>query len=394
MATINTTRQESIDRFWDQYIQFLIKQNVNKKELRWYVRRSEQYIAHNPDKRLAEHSSQDVTAYLRQQGRSSTINDWQFRQIIDAIRNLFLFIGSPWVTNFSWQDLIESSQSIDHHHPSIAREEPARETIQELADIKQSRLSEVRSQHSELLTALLVEIRRRNYSIRTEQSYEHWVSRFIAFCGNQSISSLGADDVRRFLEHLAIEKNVAASTQNQALNALVFLFDQVLQQPLGDLKGFARAKRPKRLPVVLSKPEVERLLNQLQGKHRLMASLLYGAGLRLMECVRLRIKDVDFDYNQITVRDGKGQKDRVVPLPKRLIPALQDHLKDVRNLHNSDLESGFGEVYLPGALARKYPNAPKEWGWQFLFPSSRISVDPRSGIARRHHIHETSLQKG
>jgi len=394
MTTATTTHQKSVDRFWDRYIQFLTKQSINNKELRWYVRRSEQYIAHNPDKRLVDHTPDDVVTYLQQQGRSTTISDWQFRQTVDAIRNLFLFIESPLGSEFSWQEWIDSSQSISTHHASIAREEPASDTVHKLASVQRSNLAMVRKQHGELLTRLLVEIRRRGYSIRTEQSYEPWVSRFIAFCDNQSPSNLGTSDVRRFLEYLAIHKNVAASTQNQALNALVFLFDQVLQQPVGDLKEFTRAKRPKRLPVILSQPEVERILNQLQGKHRLMASLLYGAGLRLMECIRLRVKDIDFDYNQITVRNGKGGKDRVVPLPQKLIQDLQNHLREVRNLHNNDHESGFGEVYLPGALARKYPNAPREWGWQFLFPSSRISVDPQSGIARRHHLHETSLQKG
>ena len=187
--------------------------------------------------------------------------------------------------------------------------------------------------------------------------------------------------------------NVAASTQNQALNALVFLYKQVLGYELGELDGFVRAKRPKRLPVVLDRVEVRGLLDRLDGTQHLMVGLLYGTGMRLMECVRLRVQDLDFSYSQLVVRDGKGQKDRVVPLPQRLVPPLHEHLERVQALHRKDLDQGFGEVFLPDALARKWPNAPKEWGWQYVFPSGRLSVDPRSGKTRRHHLHENGLQK-
>ncbi|MCP4935864.1 MAG: integron integrase, partial [bacterium] len=183
-------------------------------------------------------------------------------------------------------------------------------------------------------------------------------------------------------------------TQNQALNALVFLYRQVLDMPFGELDGFARAKRPKRLPVVLERMEVSRLLEHLEGTQFLMVALLYGTGIRLMECVRLRVLDVDFAYSQLVIRDGKGQKDRVVPLPKRLFQPLKEQLEKSRLLHQEDIKNGFGEVYLPQALARKWPNAPKEWKWQYLFPSGKLSVDPRSGKTRRHHFHENGLQKG
>jgi len=199
--------------------------------------------------------------------------------------------------------------------------------------------------------------------------------------------------VKAFLQHLAVERLVTASTQNQALNALVFFAQQVLQQPLGDLDGFVQAKRPQRLPVVLTRAEVGKLLEHMQGTHGLMASLLYGTGMRLMDCIRLRVKDIDFAYHQIVVRDGKGQKDRVVPLPQRLVEPLQQHLTTVKGLHQADLEQGYGAVFMPHALARKYPQAPKEWGWQYVFPSARLSVDPRSGVIRRHHVHENDLQK-
>jgi len=219
------------------------------------------------------------------------------------------------------------------------------------------------------------------------------VVRFIAFHQGASPSNLGSEHIVSFLQHLAIRNQVAASTQNQALNAIVFLYKNVLKIPLDDFGDFIRAKRPKQLPVVLSPGEIERLLEHIDGTHSLMASLLYGTGMRLMDCVRLRVKDVDFDYQQIVIRDGKGQKDRVVPLPKRLQTALIKQMNDTYKLHQEDLKKGFGEVYLPNALAKKYPNAAKEWIWQFVFPSGRLSVDPRSGQTRRHHIHENGLQK-
>lgn len=251
----------------------------------------------------------------------------------------------------------------------------------------------MRKQHQEILKQLLMVIRQRGYSIRTEQTYESWVSRFIAYSNNRNPLTLDANDVVSFLQYLAVRRNVAASTQNQALNALVFFYGQVLQQPLGDMGNFIRAKRPKKLPVVLTQSEIQQLLIQMKGKQWLMASLLYGTGMRLMDCVRLRVQDIDFEYRQIVIRDGKGQKDRVVPLPERLMEPLKTNLLEVRELHNEDLSNGHGEVYLPGALARKFPQAAKEWGWQYVFPSVRLSVDPRTGKVRRHHIHENGLQK-
>lgn len=205
-------------------------------------------------------------------------------------------------------------------------------------------------------------------------------------------TKLGKRDVERFLEYLAVDRDVAASTQNQALNALVYLFRQVLQQPLDDM-AFGRARRPARVPTVLSRDEVRALLAQLKDTPQLLARLLYGTGMRLMEGVRLRVGDVDFENRYIVVRDGKGGKDRVVPLPERLIEPLQAHLGQVRALHREDLAAGAGAVYLPHALARKAPNAPREWIWQYCFPSSRLATDPKGGVVRRHHLHEAGFQK-
>lgn len=236
-------------------------------------------------------------------------------------------------------------------------------------------------------------IRVRHYSIRTEQAYVDWIRRFILFHGKRHPRDLGEAEVRRFLTYLAVDRNVAASTQNQALNALVFVYRAVIGRPLGEIDEVVRARRPQRLPVVLSRDEVRRLLLHLDGDHWLAACLMYGSGLRLMECVRLRVKDLDFDHRAIFVRDGKGAKDRIVTLPDELIPVLGRQLETVRNVHRKDLADGFGAVWLPHALERKYPNAPKEWGWQYVLPATRRSVDPRSGTERRHHVDESSVQK-
>lgn len=236
-------------------------------------------------------------------------------------------------------------------------------------------------------------IRIRHYSIRTEQAYLQWIRRYIIFHGRRHPRQLGAPELTAFLSDLAIRGKVAASTQNQALNAILFLYRDVLKIALPWLEDVQRAKRSQHLPVVLTQEEVKRLLAQLEGTVWLMASVTYGGGLRLLECLRLRVKDVDFERAELTIRDGKGQKDRMTTLPKRLIEPLRDHLARVKVRHERDLEEGFGRVYLPFALERKYPNADREWGWQYVFPSSRRSIDPRSGVERRHHVNPEVLQR-
>ena len=236
-------------------------------------------------------------------------------------------------------------------------------------------------------------IRYKHYSIRTERTYVEWVRRFVRFHGQRHPRDMGAPEVRAFLGHLASEAKVAASTHQQALSALLFLYKEVLGVELPWLTELERPKKPKRLPVVLGHAEVERLLSVLEGTHALMGQMLYGTGMRLMECVRLRVKDVDFDRGEILVRDGKGGKDRVTMLPVSLVPPLRAHLLRVRQLWERDREAGRPGVYLPEALARKYPAAPCEWGWFWVFPARGLSVDPRTGIERRHHTHEQALQR-
>jgi integron integrase len=236
-------------------------------------------------------------------------------------------------------------------------------------------------------------IRSRHYSLRTEKAYWYWVRYFIFFHGKRHPGEMGAPEVTAFLSWLATERNVAAATQNQALSALLFLYKNVLGVELPWLGDLVRAQRPVRLPTVLSEAEVRRLLACVQGSARLMVGLLYGAGLRQIECLSLRIKDIDFAYRQIVVRDGKGARDRATMLPENLVQPLQEHLGRVRALHGRDVKDGFGEVHLPYALARKYPRAARAWAWQFVFPSANRSTDPESGVVRRHHVHPDTLSR-
>jgi integron integrase len=244
-----------------------------------------------------------------------------------------------------------------------------------------------------LLDQLRDRIRLKHYSIRTEAQYVQWARRFILFQHKRHPRDMGAREVEAFLTHLAVEGQVAAATQNQALSALLFLYREVLGIDLPWLDGVVRAKRPARLPVVLSGNEVQRVLDRMQGVQALLARLLYGSGMRLMECVRLRVKDLDFERCEILIRDGKGAKDRVTMLPETLIAELREHLARRRRIFEDDLRLGKGGVYLPFALERKYPAANQTWSWQYVFPSGSYSIDPRSGLERRHHLDEKLLQR-
>ena len=243
-----------------------------------------------------------------------------------------------------------------------------------------------------LLDQVRARLLSKHYARRTEESYIDWITRYVRFHQMRHPRELGPTDISAFLTYLAVELKVAASTQNQARSALLFLYREVLGIAIDDVQDVVAAKTPQRLPTVLTKDEVRAVLAALSGEYRLMAQLLYGSGLRLMECVRLRVKDLGFAQRQLTVRDGKGMHDRITMLPQGLIAPLEDHLRLVRRTHQEDLERGYGAVYLPFALERKYPQANREWGWQYVFPAERLSVDPRSGVIRRHHRDERALQ--
>jgi integron integrase len=292
--------------------------------------------------------------------RGSAANaDWQIRQAEDAVR--------IYLTHF-----------LPHQVENIVAYE----------------LKPVTSDQS-VLNAMKEALRVKHYSYRTEQTYLAWADRFCKYlraANGKKLSDVGSADVRDYMTHLATRQNVAASTQNLAFNAVLFLVRNVLNRSLADLGSTVRAKRGSKLPVVLSVEEVGRIFRQLEGRELLMARLLYGAGLRLMELARMRVQDIDFEMNSITVRDGKGAKDRATLLPKSIRDDLRLHLQRVKSLHDSDLAEGRGEVYMPDALARKYADAEVKWGWQYVFPSGKLAVDPRSGRVRRHHVSEKIIQ--
>lgn len=249
------------------------------------------------------------------------------------------------------------------------------------------------SQQPKLLDQVVARLRVKHYSLRTEKTYVDWIKRYIFHHGKRHPKDMGAAEVESFLSHLAVARNVSASTQNQAKSALLFLYKEVLGLDLPWLDNVTQAKTPKRMPVVLTQSEVQALLTRLDGTLWLIASLLYGSGLRVMECLRLRVKDIDLSRREILVREGKGFKDRVTMLPATLVEPIRQHLLKVQSLHHEDLAAGHGEVFMPMALDRKYPGAGNSWAWQYVFPSVKLSVDPLSKKIRRHHADEKTVQR-
>ncbi|MCF8004096.1 MAG: integron integrase [Chromatiaceae bacterium] len=357
------------------------------------MHRAEDFVATVRPKRLSEVSTAEITAFFPRYAREKQLNDWQFRQTVDALQLLLIDLAqSSAARAVDWDHLRESGRELQASHPTRAA------AMTPDVAVASNRVYARSTATQPLLKQLATTLRAERYALRTEQTYVDWCYRFLQFCGAGGsdepvdTDALGAADVERFLAHLATVRNVSASTQNQALNALVYLFRRVLGRPLDDMQ-FHRAQRPPRVPVVLTRDEVRALLAALNDTPQLLTRLLYGTGMRLMEGVRLRVGDVDFGNGRIVVRDGKGGKDRVVPLPTTLVGPLGAQLEQVRRLHQDDLAAGAGAVYLPHALARKSPNAPREWIWQYVFPSARLTTDPKAGVTRRHHLHEASFQK-
>lgn len=385
----------AVARFWRNYLTVLEKHQVPQGARPYYRRWCEDYIRSYPDERLRTHAKAHVETYLSAKGRQVNLQDWQIRQIADALKLLFVdVLSTDWATRFDWDRWRVFSAELPPDHATVMRDvEPPPAQLRVGGTRRGSVVDRFRAQCPELHRRFVAVLRMRDLAVRTEQSYEQWIARFLLFHDWASPPSLVPDGVSQYLEYLAVQRKVAAATQKAALNALVFLYREVLQVSLDGCIPFQRAAPKRRLPVVLSRPEVLQLLKAMGGQAQLMAALMYGTGMRLMECVRLRVQDVDFDYRQITVRHGKGGKDRVVPLPARLAQTLRAHLLTVKEQHRADLAAGQGEVYLPTALARKYPNAARSWGWQYVFPASRVSRDPRGERVGRHHIHETGLQK-
>lgn len=380
-------QSEAEKRFWNKYLGLLVEYGVPERSRPYFVQGSEHFLSCFTSLKLRSHTENEINSYFEQL-KEARLLGWQFRQRIEAVRFLFMLANPELASTFDWSIWLGIAKSLPDDHPTVARSQVPVDPANVPRPSKVSLPATTLKAEIESARALL---RSGDYSIRTEQTYLLWLRKFLMFTGKFP-TELHPNDITPFLSYLALKQQVSSSTQAIALNALVFYF-RVVRKIDVEALGFARSARPQRLPVVLSPEEMARVLQALTGGHALLGSLLYGTGMRLMELIRLRVQDVDFDYRQITVRDGKGKKDRVVPLPELIVEVLQKHLKKIKALHDADLGNGGGDVYLPNALERKYPKAAFEWRWQYVFPSASLSKDPRSGRIRRHHMHERSLQR-
>jgi integron integrase len=358
------------------FIRALEIDDIPQGQRRWRILWVERFERFSPGKPLQDRSREDLEAFIASLRDQGGLSPWQISQAFESLRLLYYrVLGEKWAKTLT---LTLPAEHISRGAGPAAGNTPAGKTPVSREGI---------------LAGVEKALSLRSYSHQTKKSYLSWTRRFFHFHRRRPGRDFRPDEVRDFLEDLALRHCVSVSTQKQALNALSFLFTVVLGTPLGDLGDFAKSKRPKRLPVVLGRREVGLLLDQMTGAHLLAAGLLYGSGLRIMEALRLRVKDLDFELGQIVVRDGKGRKDRVTVLPERYRQSLDDHLSRVRILHGQDLARSYGGATFWPALARKYPHAPREWIWQHVFPSSRLTVDPASGKTMRHHLHETALQR-
>jgi integron integrase len=366
-------QREPAKVFWGAFQSCLEEARVRPDVARGHIRWVQAFIRFFPGKGLRSRTGADIAAFLADL-RTQATPEWQVRQAEHALKILY----EVFLPDYS---------------PEAKKKKTNQET--EMTGTFRDRVipGEVDRLYSSLVTALRTTIRSRHYSIRTETAYVEWLRRFVAFHAYADPEHLTAPSIKEYLDYLAVVRGVAASTQNQAFNALVFLYKEVLSKPFGEMEPAIRAKRPQRLPVVMTRDEVEALLAQMEGVMALIAGILYGGGLRIMECVRLRVMDVDFASHQIMVRDGKGQKDRVTTLSQRFAPLLREHLLRVKTTYDEDRAKGVPGVYMWSSLSRKLPGAASEWKWQYVFPAKNLSVDPRSGTARRHHLNENLVQR-
>jgi len=392
MASPVASDKSQIEEFWNRYLEILHFYKVFKPFEQWYVIRVKQYIAAHSGTRLASHNPAMVDHWLDDLGRNLDVQHWQYRQIVMALQYLFRdLLKLSWAQGYPWDLKVTTyiKRLKDSEHQNIHSLANQNKKIY----LKKPSVNSLIERYQPVLEPVIKCIRLKHYSYRTEQAYTQWLARFFAYNSGTKPADLAGSHVVHYLEHLVIKRHVASSTQKQCLNAIVFYFRYVLDKDIGAIGEFVRSKRPKRIPTVLTRSETRLLIDKLPGVYQLMASILYGSGLRLMECATLRIQDIDFGYRQITVRNAKGNKDRVVPLPLAVIEDLKRQIQEVAKQHEEDLKIDCGDVYLPFALAEKYPNAAKELKWQYVFASSRLSADPRSGKVRRHHIHESGLQR-
>lgn len=377
-----------IEQFWSKYQEVIQLFRVPERVWPWYRRHVQAFIDANSGIRLQSQGPDEVASWFTRVGQNPDLNDWQYRQRVDALRLLFChFLKSPWCGEFDWDYWVSGAQLLGDEHPTVAR------TFENLEAAGQKANNHLAKQQPEIFRKYLAAIRVPDYSINTEKSYLSWINRFLRFHHSLVPEVCAEREVASFLEHLAVQRKVSSATQAQALNALVFFFARVLEQPLGEIGPFKRPSRPVRVPTVLNPSEISAIFAEITGIMSLIVRLMYGTGMRVTECIRLRILDVDFSYKQITVRASKGKKDRVVPLPQSLAAQLHAQIKRVRKQHEQDLLNGSCGAFIPLALGRKYPNAEKEFRWQYVFPATRLAQDPRSGKLHRHHIHQTAIQK-
>jgi len=345
---------------------FLLKfGSVPEEKIRFYIHWVSRFLK-SCNFQIDNITTERVSKYLDSMEGDEKVSDWQVKQAADAV---MLYVEKYL-------------------------KKPLKQIIPLTEDSKLAPLDQkVLSSWKETLDETKNLIRLRHFSLSTEKSYLGWIGRFKNYIKDGDPNLLESNDMKNYLTHLALHGRVSASTQNQAFNALLFLYRHILHKEVGDLTSVARAKGKMNLPTVLSRDEVKKLLYFLNGPYLLMAQLMYGCGLRLMECLRLRIKDVDFENDLLMVRSGKGEKDRSLIIPEKIKEGFSKHVASVKDIHDQDLRIGYGEVSLPDALEKKYPDAPREWGWQWVFPAEKLSVDPRSGKVMRWHIHPSAIQR-
>lgn len=379
------------DDRWERFRMGLMRNGVEPKFHDFYRVWVRTFVKSIKPKRLGEVERDDVEHFYIQLIREEK-KSWQVRQADEA---LHLFLGEvmplKWVER-DWPEFEVGLEQSPAKGNDVSFERESKETRRSALTGRTDQ-GELPDRYQIFIQQVEERLRVDRYSYRTEQTYVDWIRRFLIFTMPESRESLSSEDVREYLEYLALIRGVSAGTQNQAFSALLLLYAKVLKRPIEKMEGVHRSATSRRLPVVMSVPEVERLLDELEGTSRLMGRLMYGSGLRVTECVRLRIKDIDFDQNHIVVRLGKGNKDRIVPLPEPMREELEQHIAQVRLVYDSDRRDNVAGVYMPDALAVKYPKAPVDWGWFWLFPSEKRSVDPRSNQVRRHHCHQGSVQQ-
>lgn len=383
MSTLIDEREK---RFWNNYLAILAEHHIQSEKYEWYTRHCEQFIRYYKDTRLKQHTKESVTDYF-----SILINNPERHfarniQSIKAIKYLFMSIHSPLVKEIDWHFWVMSCKEIDKSHPTNHRNNFSANLYNQ-PDLDLTGISNP----SEIEKMIQV-IRTKGYSIRTEKTYVHWLNRYFKFAANINLPIDNDETVIRYLSYLAVDKKVSAATQALALNTISFYFKSILKIEMGDLSKSVKAKKREKIPVILTVEEVAQFINAMEGTSKILVSLLYGCGLRLMEAIRLRVQDVDFGFQQIIIRDAKGNKERVVPLPVKIVSQMKTQLAYVKALHEEDLEKGFGSVYMHAELVRKYGRSDKLWVWQYVFPSAKLSVDPKTNAVRRHHLHESGLQ--